>query len=130
MSHSPTFPQTLIEPVLMRSYNTAAINEVNSLQLLEFGKYCLGGMSESYDLPFKIMWSFQVNILLNNCKQNMMSLSLLAGRTVEPAKMQTDKHFRKGTNAQHSAHVNHEDSLGICAPGLDIGRRQYYMYKY
>ena len=28
------------------------------------------------------MWSVQVNILLNNCKQNMMSLSLLAGRTV------------------------------------------------
>ena len=28
------------------------------------------------------MWSVQVNNLLNNCKQNMMSLSLLAGRTV------------------------------------------------
>ena len=29
------------------------------------------------------MRSVQVNVLLNNCKQNMMSLSLLAGRTVD-----------------------------------------------
>ena len=27
-------------------------------------------------------WSVQVNVLLNNCKQNTTSLSLLAGRTV------------------------------------------------
>ena len=30
----------------------------------------------------KFKWSVQVNSLLNNCKQNMTSLSLLAGRTV------------------------------------------------
>ena len=30
----------------------------------------------------KLKWSVQVNVLLNNCKQNTMSLSLLAGRTV------------------------------------------------
>ena len=30
----------------------------------------------------KLKWNVQVNVLLNNCKQNMTSLSLLAGRTV------------------------------------------------
>ena len=28
-------------------------------------------------------WSVQVNVLLNNCKQNIMSLSLLVGTTVD-----------------------------------------------
>ena len=30
----------------------------------------------------KLKWSVQVNVLLNNCKQNITSLSLLVGRTV------------------------------------------------
>ena len=29
-----------------------------------------------------IKWSVQVNVLLNNCKQNITSLSLLVGKTV------------------------------------------------
>ena len=32
--------------------------------------------------PHKLKWSAQVNVLLNNCKQNTTSLSLLAGRTI------------------------------------------------
>ena len=36
-----------------------------------------------------LKWSFQVNILLNNCKQNTTSLSLLAGRTVTNYQLQT-----------------------------------------
>ena len=34
------------------------------------------------DTPL-LKWNVQVNVSLNNCKQNMMSLSLLAGRTVK-----------------------------------------------
>ena len=30
----------------------------------------------------KLKWSVQVNVLLNNCKRNLTSLSLFAGRTV------------------------------------------------
>ena len=30
----------------------------------------------------KLKWSVQVNVLLNNCKQNITSLSLLVGTTV------------------------------------------------
>ena len=29
------------------------------------------------------MWSVQVNVLLSNCKQSIMSLSLLVGTTVD-----------------------------------------------
>ena len=30
----------------------------------------------------KLIWSAQVNVLLNNCKQNITQLSLLVGTTV------------------------------------------------
>ena len=59
------------------------IRDLESIYHLCINPICRIGLIHKRSINLhKLKWSVQVNVLLNNCKQSTMSLSLLAGRIV------------------------------------------------
>ena len=57
--------------------------DLESIDHLCINPICRIGLIHKYTIDSHWhKWSAQVNVLLNNCKQNMTQLSLLTGRTV------------------------------------------------
>ena len=58
--------------VTLQSIDHLCINHIHRIRLIH--KLSLDSR--------KLKWSAQVNVLLNNCKQNITALSLLVGTTI------------------------------------------------